>query len=184
MTASTLAERLAGSDTRSNHGPFLDSHRATAACRRERDRLHGELARQLSELLAAGTGEAFDVRVSPDRWIVQLGPVSLTVVWLKGARDSIAEGELLVIVWHGVAGRRPSRLPERPGAPQLPSATALWEEVLVPVAADEATWGWQPRSAGAGAGAWPSPELAARCVERLHAAYARIAAAPKVGGQP
>ena len=166
MTAGTL------------HGPFLDSQRATAACRRELDRLNDQLALRLTELHAAGAIEAFGVRASPDRWIAQLGPVALTVAWLKGARDSVAEGELLVIVWRGVAGRRPSRLPERPGAAQMPSATALWEEVLVPVADDEATWGWQPQSAGADL--WSSPQLAARCVERLHAAYAHLAAVAEV----
>jgi hypothetical protein len=148
-----------------------------AACRRELDRLNEELGRRLTDLQASGAGEEFEMRTAPDRWIVQLGPVSLTMAWLKGAQDSVAEGELLVIVWEGVAGRRTSRLPEHPGATRSPSATALWEEVLVPIAADEAAWGWRPRSAGAAGATLSSAELATRCVERLHAAYTRLAPA-------
>jgi hypothetical protein len=174
MTASTLAERLAGSDSRPGNGPFLDSHRATAACRRELDRLNDELGRRLSELHSAGSVEAVVVRASPERSILQLGPVALTLAWLKGAQDSVAEGELLIIVWHGVAGRRPSGTPERKDAAQPPAAAALWEEVLIPIAADEAMWGWQIRGENV---VRTSAEVAERCVEHLQNAYARFLAA-------
>jgi hypothetical protein len=171
MTASTLAERLGDSD----HRTFLTSPRAASACRRELDRLNDELTRRLAEVQAAGALEPFNVRAALDRWIVQWGPVSLSVVWLQTARDTVSDGELLVIAWRGVAGRRLSQTPERPDIGRSPSATAVWEEVLAPIAPDEASWAWMPRGAGAGATLWSSAELAAYCVQRLHAEYERAA---------
>ena len=173
MTASTLAERLGDS---SDHRSFLTSPRAASACRRELDRLNEELSRRLTELQVAESLEPFNVRASLDRWIVQWGPVSLSVVWLQTARDTVSDGELLVIAWRGVAGRRLSQSPERPDASRLPSAIALWEEVLAPIAPDEASWAWMPRSAGVNAPLWSSAELAGQCVQRLHAEYTRALA--------
>lgn len=172
MTASTLAERLGDSDHRS----FLTSPRAASACRRELDRLNDELSRRLTELQSAESLEAFNVRAALDRWIVQWGPVSLSVVWLQTARDTVSDGELLVIVWRGVAGRRLSQTPERPDIGRSPSAIALWEEVLTPIAPDEASWAWLPRGAGASGTLWSSAELATYCVQRLHSEYGRALA--------
>ncbi|HKN67090.1 MAG TPA: hypothetical protein VJW73_12495 [Gemmatimonadaceae bacterium] len=168
MTASTLAERLGDSDNRS----FLTSPRAASACRRELDRLNDELSRRLTEIQTAESLEAFNVRASLDRWIVQWGPVSLSVVWLQTARDTVSDGELLVIAWRGVAGRRLSQTPERPEIGRSPSAIALWEEVLAPIATDEASWAWLPRG-GENATLRSSAELAAYCVQRLHTEYGR-----------
>jgi hypothetical protein len=173
MTASTLAERLGDS---SDNRSFLSSPRAASACRRELDRLNDELSRRLSELQTGRELEPFNVRASLDRWIVQWGPVSLSVVWLQTARDTVSDGELLVIAWRGVAGRRLSQTPERPDIGRSPSAIALWEEVLAPIAQDEASWSWTPRSAGDRTIVWSSAELAARCVQRLHQEYERAAA--------
>ena len=172
MTDSSLAERLADQSAPPSQRSFLASHRAAAACKRELDRLAEDVARRLTTSQHVNVDETPVVRLSPDRCIVQLGPVALTVVWLKGARDSVAEGELLVIVWRGAVGARAPNLPERPGAHRAPSATALWERVLVPVAEDEATWSWQPRgAASADAGRCSSSALAAQCTERLYEAY-------------
>jgi len=168
MTASTLAERLGDSDNRS----FLTSPRAASACRRELDRLNDELSRRLTEIQTAESLEAFNVRASLDRWIVQWGPVSLSVVWLQTARDTVSDGELLVIAWRGVAGRRLSQTPERPEIGRSPSAIALWEEVLAPIATDEASWAWLPRGSE-NATLRSSAELAAYCVQRLHTEYGR-----------
>ena len=172
MTASTVAERLGDSDNRS----FLTSPRAASACRRELDRLNDELSRRLTELQVAESLEPFNIRASLDRWIVQWGPVSLSVVWLQTARDTVSGGELLVIAWRGTAGRRLSQTPERPDSGRLPSAIALWEEVLAPIAPDEASWAWMPRSGGENGSLWSSAELAAYCVHRLHSEYGRAVA--------
>jgi hypothetical protein len=113
--------------------------------------------------------EAPVVRRSPARCLVQLGPVALTLAWLQRAQGTVADGELLVVVWNGtVATRTPQgfeRSHDRAGAS---SATVVWETVLVAVAEREAEWGWAPAGS---ADAISSATLAARCVERLCAAY-------------
>ena len=178
MTAGTFPERVGDSDHRS----FLTSPRAASACRRELDRLNDELSRRLSELQVAESLEPFNVRAALDRWIVQWGPVSLSVVWLQTSRDTVSDGELLVIAWRGVAGRRLSQSPERPEAARSPSAVALWEEILTPIAPDEASWAWMPKSGGDNGSLWSSAELAAYCVQRLHSEYGRaMAEEPQAG---
>ena len=185
MTASTVAERLGDSDNRS----FLTSPRAASACRRELDRLNDELTRRLTELQVAESLEPFRSGASLDRWIVQWGPVSLSVVWLQTARDTVSGGELLVIAWRGTAGRRLSQTPERPDSGRLPSAIALREEVLAPIAPDEASWAWMPRSAGENGSLWSSAELAAvlraAVALRIRSRHRRGAASElTLGGRP
>ena len=84
---------------------------------------------------------------------------------------TVADGELLVVVWRGeVAVRTPQgfeRAHQRSGAS---SATALWESVLVVSATSETEWGWAPAK-GEG-DTRSSAALAHHCVERLRAAYA------------
>jgi hypothetical protein len=110
------------------------------------------------------------VRRSPARCLVQLGPVALTVAWLQRAQGTVADGELLVVVWRGeVAVRTPQgfeRAHQRSGAS---SATALWESVLVVSAKNETEWGWAPATGGGEV--LSSGALAHRCVERLRAAH-------------
>jgi hypothetical protein len=69
-----------------------------------------------------------------------------------------------------VAPRPKNHQPERPNTGPAPlAATALWEQVLTPVGDSEASWGWESR--GSAAERCSSSELAARCVEQLHAAF-------------
>jgi hypothetical protein len=149
---------------------FLDSHRALSACARELTRLTEEIAVGVEALSDVAVDHKAVVRQSPDRCIVQLGPVALTLAWLRGGLESVAAGELLVIVWRGAVAPRTQHQPERPSARRLPlPATPLWEQVLTAVADNESSWGWQ--SIRADVGPYSSSELAARCVERLRAAY-------------
>jgi hypothetical protein len=155
--------------------PFLTSHRAIAACTREFGRLSDGIRHGLTLLAGGGLDEKAAVRRSPDRCIVQLGPVALTIAWLQGAHDSVATGELLVIVWRGAVAPATRFQPERPAHGPAPvGATAIWEQIFTAVADNETTWTWQPH--GADAGWCSSTELAARCVERLGAAYLECAA--------
>jgi hypothetical protein len=150
--------------------PFLASHRALAACAREFARLSDEVVHGLAESAGANAEDKVVVRRSPDRCIVQLGPVALTMAWLRNTHDSVATGELLVIVWRGAVAPRQRYQPERPLAGPAPlGATLLWEEVLAAVAESEASWGWQPL--GTEVAPCSSTELAARCVHRLRVAY-------------
>jgi hypothetical protein len=155
---------------------FVTSYRATAACTRELGRLHDDIIATLGtwrgSFVTAGASvpEEPVVRRSPARCLVQLGPVALTVAWLQRAQGTVADGELLAVVWRGeVAVRTPQgfeRSYERAGAS---SATALWETVLVAAAESETQWRWLP--AGVADDAMSSAALAAQCVERLCAAY-------------
>jgi len=155
------------------HADYTASYRATAACTRELARLHEEIASSLTDFLP-GDGRAPEepvVRRSPARCLVQMGPVALTLAWLQRAQGTVADGELLIVVWRGEVGVRTpqgfERAHQQSGAS---SATALWETVLVVAAKSETSWGWAP--AGAPDDALSSSALAQRCVERLRAAYA------------
>ena len=108
-----IAERRADARIDEVRTNFITSHRATAACARELARLHDAIADGL-ETWGVGTASAGDdasladapvVRRTPARCLVQVGPVALTVAWLQRAQGTVADGELLVVVWRG-CGRR------------------------------------------------------------------------------
>ena len=169
MIEGSNADRLIGARG-TDRDRFLTSHRALAACAREFARLADEIVLGVAALSGATVEHKAAIRQSPDRCIVQLGPVALTLAWLRGSHDSVALGELLVIVWRGAVAPRRQHQPERPVAGRSPlPATALWEQVLAAVGDSEAEWAWQ--SNGAATERCSSRELAARCVERLRAAY-------------
>lgn len=153
---------------------FLSSHRALAVRSREFERLTTATVAGVAELhaMAEHPAEKPVVRRSPDRCLVQSGPFALTLAWLRHTLDSVAEGELLVIVWRGLIaphGRFGSDLTTTACTP-VRSATVLWEEAFKASAADEASWLWRP--SGADIGGYRSAELAERCVERLRLADA------------
>lgn len=151
--------------------PFIDSHRARSLCIRQRSRLFAELARRVRGLHESGRTEAV-TRPSPDRYIAQLGPVALTVAWLRDRFDSVADGELLAIVWRGSVAQSEVRRPERKSGSPISTATVLWEEVVLAEATSEETWRWCPVAAKAAESvAFTSDELAERYVDRLRAAY-------------
>ena len=175
MTDSEFTERVDARGT--NHRQsFLSSHRALAACTREFARLSEEIRQGVAALHGVGADEKTTVRQSPDRCIVQLGPVALTIAWLRNSSDLVEAGELLAIVWRGAVAPSQRVSPERPRVGPAPfAATALWEQVFTPVAENETAWAWQtvnPRGES-----WPSSALSAHCVERLHAAYQECSAA-------
>ena len=174
-----IAERRADVRTDEVRASFITSHRAAAVCARELSRLHDAIADGL-EGWGVGTARAGDdptladvpvVRRTPARCLVQVGPVALTVAWLQRAQGTVADGELLVVVWRGeVAVRSPQGFERAHQHSGASSATALWESVLVVSARSETEWSWAP--AGARGDGVSSSALAQRCVERLRAAYA------------
>ena len=171
MIASSPADRFAVDRTKAQSRSFLDSHRALAACSREFARLAEDVVQGVTALRAAGVQEEPVVRLSPGRCIVQVGPVALTLAWLRSTLGSVTDGQLLAIVWHGTVAPRAEHHPERTATRPPPiAAKALWEEVFAAVAVSEASWTWQP--AHADVGGYSSTDLAARCVERLSRAHA------------
>ena len=174
-----LDDTAVRSDARAHdaQAEYTSSYRANAACVRELTRLHEEIAASLADASASPTASVLEepvVRRSPARCLVQLGPVALTVAWLQRAQGTVADGELLVVVWRGeVAVRTPQGFERAHQQSGATSATALWESVLVVSAHSETDWAWTP--ADASGDALSSPALALRCVERLRAAYAECA---------
>lgn len=156
---------------------YLSTHRALAASTREFGRLTEALESGVAALHSAGIDAAPVVRRTPARCILQLGPVALTAAWLQNPMASVAEGELMVIVWEGAVGARREHRPEQLGTrPAPPPATVLWEAVYVAAGETEAEWRWQPGNADGAP--LTSPELAAQCVERLRRAHEVHAGAP------
>jgi hypothetical protein len=150
---------------------FLSSHRAVSVCAREIGRLADAIADAAAQFASANGHEPPALRRMPDRCIVQLGPVALTVAWLRHGTDSPAAGELLAIVWRGTVAVRGAGSPERAvrrDPAEIP--VELWEQSFVPSAASEATWHWHPESRTREG--FASPELAAFCVQQLERALA------------
>lgn len=150
--------------------PFISSHRAVSACTRELAHLVNGVTYGVSTLHASGIHEKAVTRQSPGRCIVQLGPVALTITWLRGTLGTIAEGELLVAVWQGSVAPPMRREPERAqAASRVVAPSVIWEEVLAVAAADEASWVW--RAPKADVGGYTSLALADTCVAQLRDAY-------------
>jgi hypothetical protein len=177
-----IAERRADARTDEVRGSFITSHRAAAVCARELTRLHDAIADRLATwgVDTAGDGVAAAdvpvVRRTPARCLVQVGPVALTVAWLQRAQTTVAEGELLIVVWHGAVAAQTMRGFEHTADRAGPSqATPVWETVLVASAENEAGWAWSP--AGVADVTLSSASLADQCVERLRAAHAECARA-------
>jgi hypothetical protein len=179
-----IAERRAGARTDEVGDSFMTSHRAAAACARELARLHDAIADGL-ETWGVGTPRAGDaanladapvVRRTPGRCLVQVGPVALTVAWLQRGQGTVADGELLAVVWRGAVAvqtmRGFERTADRVGAG---SAAPVWERVLVARAESEAAWVWAPP--GVADVTLSSSALANQCIERLRAAHAECARA-------
>ena len=123
---------------------FFDQRFELDALRHDRETLAGE-ACHVRQRFSRGKEVGHRVHpqhaCTPDRCIVQLGPVALTLGWLRSTPDSVAEGRLLVIVWQGTVTPRRRFHAERPAGQQLQakSATVLWECEFAAEAASEAT---------------------------------------------
>jgi len=155
---------------RSSQGSFLSTHRAATVWAREFGSLVAESLDRVHAEHAPKSPTAPVIRRSPDRCIVQLGPVALTVARLKSSADAVGEGQLLIIVWRGAVAPAPARLPEHVafGASKQ-AAVALWEESYIPVATSPDDWSWAPTAKGQ---SQSTSALAKGCFERLSAAYA------------
>ncbi len=155
---------------------FLASHRGHAAFAREYTRLVGVIAAEFAQLGKADPANAPLVRQSPDRVIVQLGPVALTLAWLRKGGEHASIGELLCILWRGTIAERtdyPISFP-RSAKPSTPPQIAS-EETLYAFAVSEAAWTW--RNQDADSEGVDSLTLAHRCVTRLRELHAAVTAA-------
>ena len=175
MIRSSTTSRVPVGRDAANPKSFLASYRALSVCTRELARLAAMIIEDVSQLPPPASDQAPAIRQTPARFILQLGPVALTMAWLRSTLDSAASGELLLIVWNGEVAPHRSHYPERSTTGhRAPAVTALWEESYTAVATSEATWTWQ-RTYDDMAGL-SSSQLAARCVERLRVAHAHASA--------
>ena len=136
----------------------LQSFKAVAAARREVSALMGSIERHA---LAFGKGAPdveLAVRRTPERCVVQVGRVGLSVSWLQPQPNTIADSALLVIEWDGIVTLHGE------ATPLARRATLLRERGLH---LDSAGRDWLWRSEDPPAHAFTSEELAHSCVEMV-----------------
>jgi hypothetical protein len=176
----SASEILSDRDGTDRYG-FLASHRALGACGREFTRLADQIVQQIKASPEAASTDVPVQRRTPERCIVQLGPVAITLAWLRSTPDTAADGRLLVIVWRGTVAQRLTPQLERPGAQSPRTATAVWETTLMADAASEAAWAWRPETPHGAEFGDAAPDrysceaLATLCAERLIAALEECA---------
>ena len=152
---------LAGDDrSTQQRDTFLASHRAITHLGREFDRLASEIAKRAATVNRDDVEVPLEVHRVPGRCMVQLGPVALTLSWVRTRPDTVATGRLMIIEWEGQVGRGVSG-----GGP---NPIPLRETVLRADATRVEDWQW--KSDEVAGYAYDSTELAAHCVDSL--AYA------------
>ena len=144
---------------------FLGSSRAVAVCAREFERLADTIAKRATSA-AEKVGAKAEVQRMPDRCLVQMGPVALSVSWVRERVDTPATGRLMIAEWQGTVVRAP-----RPADMQTTTtvnhgpAQLIRENILRADATGEPDWLWRGEpSADIG---YASRDLAARCVDSL-----------------
>jgi hypothetical protein len=144
---------------------FLGSARAVAVCAREFDRLADTIAKRAVSV-AEKAGTKAEVQRRPDRCIVQIGPVALSVSWVRERVDTVATGRLMIAEWQGTVVRAAQRPPEMQtqSTVQRP-ATLMRENILRADATGEPDWLWRHETT-ADLG-YASRDLAAHCVDSL-----------------
>jgi len=152
---------LAGDDrSTQQRDTFLGSHRAITHLGREFDRLASEVAKRAATVNRDDAEVPLEVHRVPGRCTVQLGPVALTLSWVRTRPDTVATGRLMIIEWEGQM--------QRGVASGGPSPIPLRETVLRADATRVEDWQW--KSDDVAGYSYDSTELAAHCVDSL--AYA------------
>ena len=148
---------------------FLDSHRALAVCAREFDRLADDVARRVTGLEDEAKGLKADIRRSPGRCIVQLGPVALSISWLRTRAETVSQGRLLVVEWNGTVGTNGTQEYTNgvPTGTVTQTAKVVRETVFVADAMDEKSWTWR-REGKTGRKAYRSADLAKSVVSQIN----------------
>ena len=148
---------------------FLDSHRALAVCAREFDRLAEDVSKRVMDLEDEAKGLKADVKRSPGRCIVQLGPVALTISWLRTRAETVSQGRLLIVEWTGTVGANGAQeyVNGVPTVAVTQTAKVVSENVYLAEASDEKSWTWR-REGKNSRKAYKSPELAKSVVSSVN----------------
>jgi hypothetical protein len=161
--ADTSVSSIAFDDrTAQQRDSFLASHRAITHLGREFDRLANEVTKRVATVNRPEAEVPLEVHRVPGRCTVQLGPVAMTLSWVRTRPDTVATGRLMIIEWEGHVGRGGSA--PSVGANPVP----LRETVLRADATRVEDWQW--RSDDVDGYSYDSTELATHCVDSL--AYA------------
>ncbi len=153
---------------------YLASHRSGPACARELERLADDVVQRVEAIERDEAAGEIEVRRGAGRCIIQLGPVALTMSWIRSRTDAVIEGRLMIMEWDGIVRRGTDQLPERaPVRHTFRPATLLREDVFVADATAEQNWRW--RRDGRTLGTYTSRDLAARCLASLTARLEEIA---------
>ena len=156
QTEAIIAARVADDDKRAKaRSAFLASQRALALINRELDSLSNAVLRLCQTPGTLPPGLAPEMRRTPDRYTVQLGPVGLSFSWIRGRSNSIADGQLLVIEWSGHLGDQSPTTESEMAMPAM-------EHVLQPHATSPEDWHW--RRTDLDLCAYTTRDLAAQCV--------------------
>lgn len=131
--------------------PYMAQPRAQTALRRELDVLTTELASRVKSAGADRTDGHVEFHSSPQRLVVQLGTVGLSLSWVAARSGNLADGRLLVIEWAGAIthGR---------GMGGLKTASPTHEQLFRPEAKGPDDWCW--RADGTAGTAYSSRDLA------------------------
>src|SRR5688500_4517440 len=148
---------------------FLDSHRALAVCAREFDRLAEDISKRVADLEDEAKGLKAEVRRSPGRCIVQLGPVALTISWLRTRAETVSQGRLLIVEWNGTVGANGAQeyVNGVPTVAVTQTAKVVRESVFIPDAMDEKSWTWR-RDAKNSRKAYRSTDLAKSVITSIN----------------
>jgi hypothetical protein len=156
ITDAILAARAADDEQRARaRATFLTSQRALTLINRELDSLSATVLRLCETPGTLPAGVAANMRRTPDRYTVQIGPVGLSFSWIRGRSNSIADGQLLVIEWSGQLGEQ-----HAPADPR--NAMPAFEHVLQPHATSPEDWQW--RRADIDLCCYTTRDLAEQCV--------------------
>lgn len=148
---------------------FLDSHRALAVCAREFDRLADDVSKRVLDLEDEAKGLKADVKRSPGRCIVQLGPVALSISWLRTRGETVSQGRLLIVEWNGTVGANGEQeyVNGVPTVAVKQTAKVVSENVFLAEANDEKSWTWRREGKNARK-AYRSGELAKSVVSSIN----------------
>jgi hypothetical protein len=165
VTAKAVAAADAGNRRAQDAATFLGSSRAVAVCAREFERLADGIAKRAATI-GEKAGTKAEVQRMPDRCIVQLGPVALSVSWVRERVDTVATGRLMIAEWNGTVVRAAQRGPDNVSRSVATGPAKLMREnILRADATGEPDWLWR-REATDDLG-YASRDLAARCVDSL-----------------
>jgi len=156
---------------------FLMTHRAQSAAPREFAQLTDYVIDAAQGIATALDTDPPVLRRAPERCVVQIGMIALTLGYLRAGGDVQAGGQLLAIVWHGVIAPRGDHVPERAPRYAPPPPQPIWEEAHVVSAEDESAWYWHPY--GFEREGFTSLETAERCVEQLRLALDKVPPPPR-----